>query len=534
MKKTMEGRRGFLKGSLTAGAGMLVASAVPASIQAAEPHSNSGCKKYSFDTPPAPIPASAIKSKKTADVVVLGCGVSGLCAAMSAASAGAKVILLEKRNTFTTHGGANGVMDSRAHRRQDITIPRDKVMADLMRFGAYRVNPDLHRVWANESGRVMDKLLDLADAEGVNYFVPPIGKVEHWPYIDFPLPIIFLPGINVTLCEMLMKKCQALGVEMMFETPAEQLIRKDNKSKVTGVIAKGKEGYVRVDANKGVIICTGGYTHNTEMHEKYSPRVLKVCNKAYFEGSDTGDGILMGMWAGGVKQETDCPMLWDGELPGGDGMFISIARQPFLYVNTLGKRYMNEEAPFGYVANGDLMQPGCRRWTVWDANWDDDKEKFHSVACKDMHSPIFWNDKSYEKWKAKGKIIEANTIEELGKKMGVPVDTFVASVKRYNEMAAKGFDDDYGKNPAMMTSILKPPFGATLSGTAILVTVDGLRINTDMQVLDAESKPIPGLYAAGNASGDFFANDYPITSGGVSHGRALTFGWLAGEKAAAL
>ncbi|MEN6423168.1 MAG: FAD-binding protein, partial [Smithella sp.] len=60
----------------------------------------------------------------------------------------------------------------------------------------------------------------------------------------------------------------------------------------------------------------------------------------------------------------------------------------------------------------------------------------------------------------------------------------------------------------------------------------GLRINTGLQVLDTEGKPIAGLYAAGNASGDFFSNDYPITTTGVSHGRAYTFGWLAGEKAA--
>jgi fumarate reductase flavoprotein subunit len=68
----------------------------------------------------------------------------------------------------------------------------------------------------------------------------------------------------------------------------------------------------------------------------------------------------------------------------------------------------------------------------------------------------------------------------------------------------------------------------------VLVTLDGLRINTDLQVLDTEGITIAGLYAAGNASGDFFSNDYPITSAGVSHGRAFTFGWLAGEKVAKL
>jgi fumarate reductase flavoprotein subunit len=115
--------------------------------------------------------------------------------------------------------------------------------------------------------------------------------------------------------------------------------------------------------------------------------------------------------------------------------------------------------------------------------------------------------------------------------MKVPKETFLATVDRYNELVAKGVDEDFGKDPAKLTAILKAPFGACKVGTGILVTTDGLRIDTDMRVLDAEGKAIPGLYAAGNASGDFFANDYPITVAGVSHGRALTFGWLAGEHA---
>ncbi len=62
--------------------------------------------------------------------------------------------------------------------------------------------------------------------------------------------------------------------------------------------------------------------------------------------------------------------------------------------------------------------------------------------------------------------------------------------------------------------------------------MDGLRVNTDLQVLDTEGKPIPGLYAAGNASGDFFANDYPTICPGIGHGRCITFGRMAGIKAA--
>ena len=331
MKKKEEhkkGRREFLKGSLVAGAaGLLagitgaapkIAEGAPASKDKASQDQASPegtCKKYSFETPPAPIPAGAIKTKKSVDIVVLGAGLSGLCAAYSAADKGAKVVLFEKRKTFTMHGGWNAAVGDRLHKAQGADIPRDEVMADIMRFGAYHPNARLIKLWIDESGRVMDKLLDMADAAGVKYSLNMDIK-SHWPYKEFPLSVNFWPGMNFTLGGMLEKYIKAKGVEILYETPAVQLIRKDKKSRVTGVIAKGKDGYVQVDAAKGVIICTGCYGSNREMLEKYSPRALKTINNQYAEGSNTGDGIIMGMWAGGAKQETDCPMLWDGMIPG--------------------------------------------------------------------------------------------------------------------------------------------------------------------------------------------------------------------------
>lgn len=540
-KPENEGRRTFLKGSLTVGAAGLLAgipgiAGIAEGTTTANSVSAGKCKKYSFDTPPAPIPASHIKTRKSVDVAVLGAGLAGLCAAYAAADKGAKVILLEKRKTFTFHGGWNASVDDRLHKAQKIDIPKDKIMADVMRFGAYQPNARLIKLYLDECGRVMDKMLDLADAAGIKYYVDTDNK-SYWPYTEFPTAIQFLPGWNFTLCGMLEKYVKAKGVEILYETPAVQLIRKDKKSKVTGLVAQGKDGYVQVDAAKGVILSTGCYVNNREMFEKYSPRCLKIVGDGYPEGSNTGDGIIMGMWVGGVKQETDCPMLWDGftAIPGGfRNSVVNLARQPFLYVNLLGERYANEDAPFGYTANQDIGQPGSWKWTLWDANWNTDKDKMHGTVCEKMVKTPLWSMKDYEKFKQKGVIVEADTIEELAAKMQVPKDTLAATIKRYNDLVQKGVDEDFGKDPVKLTAIVKPPFGASKTGAGLLVTMDGLRINTDLQVLDAESKPIPGLYAAGNASGDFFCNDYPITTTGISHGRAYTFGWLAGEKVAAL
>jgi fumarate reductase flavoprotein subunit len=128
--------------------------------------------------------------------------------------------------------------------------------------------------------------------------------------------------------------------------------------------------------------------------------------------------------------------------------------------------------------------------------------------------------------------LKASTIEELAQKIGVPVNKFKATVVRYNELAQQGNDLDFGKHPDRLTTLEKPLFYATRMTSLYLVILGGLKINPRLQVLDTERNVIPGLYAAGNASGSFFGSQYPTTVPGLSHSRAWTFGRLAGQYAA--
>ena len=98
---------------------------------------------------------------------MLRASIAGLCAAHSAAEAGAKVIVLEERHTYPLHGAWTGVVDSRLHKAQGIEIPKDEVMTDLMCFGPYHPHPRLIKSWPDGSGRVMDRLLDMAGAGGI-------------------------------------------------------------------------------------------------------------------------------------------------------------------------------------------------------------------------------------------------------------------------------------------------------------------------------------------------------------------------------
>jgi hypothetical protein len=132
----------------------------------------------------------------------------------------------------------------------------------------------------------------------------------------------------------------------------------------------------------------------------------------------------------------------------------------------------------------------------------------------------------------KGFAFKANTLDELAAKMKVPADALKKTVARYNELVKKGVDEDFGKRKELLFPIEKPPLYAGLMKSALLATTSGLRVNTNLEVLDEHDEPLGGLYAVGNVQGDMFAVDYPTVFPGLSHSRCVTFGRLVGLRLA--
>ena len=133
---------------------------------------------------------------------------------------------------------------------------------------------------------------------------------------------------------------------------------------------------------------------------------------------------------------------------------------------------------------------------------------------------------------ARGIVQKADTLEELAVKLRLPVEPFVATVRRYNELCEKGVDEDFGKEAYRMIPLKTAPFYGCRQGASLQCTLDGLRINERMEVLDTLGEPISGLYAAGDCSGSFFAHNYPEYIIGVAVGRSLVEGYVVGEALA--
>jgi fumarate reductase flavoprotein subunit len=388
----------------------------------------------------------------------------------------------------------------------------------------------------------MDWILDMANATGVTVTVMNMTDIKRATqgYIKlFGLTHEFYPDGEETVMGLLESRMRQAGIKTRFETRAVQLIR-EGEGRVTGLIAQDKEGYKQYNA-RAIILCTGGYEHDREMLKRYAPHALNALNWAYQPPMTTGDGHKMGMWVGAVMQEgRHCCVFEDGggyHLEAVTHAGVGLPRQSWLNVNTLGERYGREDLVFGLTCNANMVQPGHISWVIWDGKWEEETKKIKTYEGRPgrmVYSSFHrTTPETYRKMLENGAILKTDTLEELIQKMGVPCDTFLATVKRYNELVRLGKDLDFSKDPSRLTTVEKPPFYAAQTGAALLVTLSGLKINTRLQVIDKNYKVIQGLYAAGNVSGGFFAGDYPCNIPGLTHSRAFTFGRLAGLNAAA-
>jgi fumarate reductase flavoprotein subunit len=133
-------------------------------------------------------------------------------------------------------------------------------------------------------------------------------------------------------------------------------------------------------------------------------------------------------------------------------------------------------------------------------------------------------------------IVESETLEEPAQKMKgitpeMDVEFFKFTVDRYNELCKIGSDLDFGKRPDRLFPVKNPPFYAQWKKSALfLVTLGGLIVNEKLQPTDKFGKPILGLYCAGNTVGRRFGLYYPLMLPGLSHGMALTYGYIAGKN----
>ena len=553
-------RRSFLKGiglaGLSAGAlGALGATGVAfgdeaaAGEDAADARYRSAWSNQAKATCPGPrgpiayeereIAASEIATTEECEVLVIGAGIAGLAAALKAADEGAKTLCLEKmtkgRGCFECFGAYN----AQSQKDAGIEIDPAQLLDEIYRSAYWRTRPEPANTYVYRSGEATDfwqKMLD----KGENGFV--ITPVEEAPSTNgmptIPSELGFydspsLPpdagvrsgysGIYVCL-EMAEVANTYDNLDVRSRTPAVQLVREDG-GRVAGAIVRTDDGYARIDASKGVILATGGYDANPEMMEAWVRPEDYASSSWWNPGwGTTGDGHMMGLAVGAQMDSLPQPVMnfrWGNP----DSFFDARVWTPIwlaINVNAQGKRYVNEDLPFQAVSNAQNAQPayGANCWQVFDDGM---------LGASDEE--VAGAREALAEFEERGWAFSAASPRELAEKCGIDADGLEQTVAAWNGYCESKKDLEFNRFMESVAPFAGTTYYALTTNSCVLATVGGLTIDGSCRVLDVDDRPIEGLYAVGNASGNFFAGNYPRHIPGTSIGRAVTFGYVAAEHA---
>jgi tricarballylate dehydrogenase len=484
-----------------------------------------------------------------ADVIVVGAGLSGLCAALTAHDAGKSVIVIE-RAPIEERGGntrfSNGAMRAVYQGVEDIealigeigeaeraradfgAYTREQYFDDLGRVTEYRVHPDMAGLLVDRSRETMLWLR----AQGVR-FLP----LYEW---QFKLPdgrIKFSGGSAVEclgggdgISASLFAACEKKKIPVHYDTRVLSLT--EDAQGVHGVFARcgGKE--IRYESSATILAC-GGFEANAEMRTRY---LGPSWDLARVRGSrfNTGDGLRMALDIGAMPYGhwSGChASSWDFNAPETNELAFGTVfkRDDYLagiVLNANGERFFDEGADirsltYAKLGRSILAQPSQIAWQIFDAK-----------GSAQLHGEYRVRQSAR---------FQASTIEELiGKLEGINRDKALATIRDFNAAIRTDIAYDPGRKDGRGTRGLpipksnwalaldEGPFEAYAVTCGITFTFGGLRIDTEGRVLDADARVISGLYAAGEMVGGLFYFNY---AGGAGLMSAAVFGRVAGEGA---
>lgn len=481
---------------------------------------------------PVPVPADSVEEwSDDVDVLVLGAGMAGVAAALEAARAGARVLVLDKGGpgTCTTAmagghfylGGGTRVQQATGH---DDT-PEE--MAKYLRAVSPDADPEKIRLYCEDSPEHFDWLEGLGFEFERSYYaekavVQPgtqglmyTGSEKAWPFVEQARPAprghkVPVPGDTggaALVVDLAVQRLTELGVEVRYDTGATALVTDDAGKRVVGAAWRRFEetGSIRAGA---VVIAAGGFVMNAEMIAEHAPRLQALVARGMPLGNthDDGLGIRLGQSVGGVTEHMEGAFFTAPFYPPGDHLFGIV-------VNSEGRRIINEDGYHSRTASKVFEQPDQRGYLVLDSA--------SLGECYYHLTPLV------DGWE---------TVAEMEAGLGIPEGNLQATLASYDEHAARGEDPEFHKAAEWLRPLDQGPWGAyDLSpGKAFYAgfTLGGLRTSVDGEVLADGDVPVPGVYAVG-AGAVNIALDGAGYASGTQLGEASYFGRRAGRHAAA-
>jgi flavocytochrome c len=450
---------------------------------------------------------------ETYDLIILGGGLAGMCAAVEAGEAGAHVLLLEKQDELggstVLSSGYMAFAGTDMQEKAGIVDSTKSLLDDMIEVG----------------GGVNDQTL--VDAYGQHQLETYTWLVEHG--VEFrtleavsghSVPRGHIIDPHQAIQSLYRRVKQLTNVTILFNAPAKRLLRNDN-GRIDRVLYEVEGEEHSAQASKGVIIASGGFAKSEELLEQFAPQ-LKGALRIGGRGNH-GDGIRMACEHGA----------WLKNLPYLNGTygFHPTAAGPVksqglafykgaIMVNQFGKRFVNESISYKLLGKSAFEQPEQVTFQVWD----------QTVMDKSVHDDPLYD---LELLKRRRLLYQTDTLEDLADCIDVPLEVLEETISRYNQGVEYGEDPDFGRkslthNYGKPTPIEKAPFYAFESTVAMLATYAGLSVNPSSQVVNPYGETIPGLFAAGEVTGGFHGAGYMT---GSSLGKCAVFGRIAVREA---
>ncbi len=468
------------------------------------------------------------------DLIVVGAGTAGMTCAIIAAQTQARVLVVEKSaevgGTLHLTGGHMSAGGTRRQHERGITDSPEQHFQDVMRLSRNTADPVLVRLAVEEAPHTLDWL----DQLGFD-FAPetPTFVYGHEPYSNprTAWGVDTGKSILAVLRPLWEEQVAAGRIELRLQHTLTNLLFEEGR--ISGVQVQKAGQLIELRAT-ATVLATGGYAANPDFFRQVTPGNPKLVSTA--RPTSTGDGLIVAQRHGAKFHNAEKYLPSNGgiETEPGSGradfwsawavIHSSRTRPPReIYVNVRGERFIAEDVPGPDPRERAIMeQPGHQMWLIFD----------EAALSEDGPRLVRqWDADQLRAIAAEGRCAwQADNLAELAAKAGIAPAGLIASVAEFNRATQTG-DDRLGRTD-LRYLIQQPPFYALLTHATSLISFGGLAVNGQLQVMDNQGQPIPGLYAIGEILGAGATNGNAFC-GGMLLTPALSFGRILGRRLAA-
>ena len=445
------------------------------------------------------------RRSESADVVVIGAGGAGLSAAIVAADAGARVIVLEKMpiiggNTQLAAGGMNAA-GTRIQAAKGVKDEWQWMYEDTMKGGRNRNQPELVEIMTKGSAEAVAWL------EGLGARLPAIKRSggaradrTHQPEGGET----FGPYIT----RVLLQNAEKRGIDIRTNSKVVEILQGPDGG-MRGVVVQDRRGLPYTVEAPAVVIASGGYGNNAKRVAQLRPDLANFTSTG--QPGTEGDALDLVTRIGAEVFDLDQIQIHPTQAVGAKTLISETVRGAgAILVNRDGKRFVNEVTTRDKASAAVLSQVRKTAFLVFDDGVKGSMSMMEGYFHLDL-------------------VKQGATLEALASRCGIDVANLAKTVGNYNHYQAEKKDPEFARDD-LARPIAKPPYYAIEVNPGIHFTMGGIRINARTQVMSRGKRPLPGLFAAGEVTGGVHGHN---RLGGNSMTALFTFGPIAGREAVA-